>query len=183
MLSHRTAARNDLELTTQRFQIGRAGVSACSHDSWRHRLDAAGTTAKRALRSTEAACNGRKGLRLMLPELSRHATFEFFAGWIAQKHDGCSGLRAPRPYPFWTLGPITHKRWYLVPLAESDPEGPSSQYFRTLVPKTIPVMVFGTKCLTCWVLGSFGYQRIPAFGSEVVRQPEPSSGLLLRNLV
>ena len=55
------------------------------------------------------------------------------------------------------------------------PEGPSSQYLRSLVPKTIPLMVFGTKVLkNCalglctfngfgtrslkyWVLGSSGY--------------------------
>ena len=32
-------------------------------------------------------------------------------------------------------------------------EGPSTQYLRTLVPKTIPLMVFGTKGLKYWALG------------------------------
>ena len=38
----------------------------------------------------------------------------------------------------------------------SYPEGPSTQYLRTLVPKTIPLMVFGTKGLKYWVLGPSG---------------------------
>ena len=37
-----------------------------------------------------------------------------------------------------------------------DPEGPSTQYLRTLVPKTIPLMVFGTRVLKYWVLGPSG---------------------------
>ena len=35
-------------------------------------------------------------------------------------------------------------------------EGPSTQYFRVLVPKTIPLMVFGTRVLKFWVLGPSG---------------------------
>ena len=33
------------------------------------------------------------------------------------------------------------------------PEGPSTQYLRFLVPKTILLMVFGTRDLKYWVLG------------------------------
>ena len=36
------------------------------------------------------------------------------------------------------------------------PEGPSTQYLRFLVPKTIPSMVFGTRILKYWVLGPLG---------------------------
>ena len=36
------------------------------------------------------------------------------------------------------------------------PEGPSTQYLRTLVPKTIPLMAFGTRVLKYWVLGPSG---------------------------
>ena len=39
---------------------------------------------------------------------------------------------------------------HTVPLS---PEGPSTQYLRTLVPKTIPFMAFGTRILKHWVLG------------------------------
>ena len=35
---------------------------------------------------------------------------------------------------------------------KQDPEVPSTQYFRTLVPKTIPLMVFGTQILGTWTL-------------------------------
>ena len=38
----------------------------------------------------------------------------------------------------------------------SFPEGPSSQYLRFLVPKTILFMVFGTRVLSYWVLGPSG---------------------------
>ena len=39
------------------------------------------------------------------------------------------------------------------------PEGPSTQYLRTLVPKTIPFMAFGTRVLKCWVLAPSGQYR------------------------
>ena len=35
-------------------------------------------------------------------------------------------------------------------------EGPSTQYLRTLVPKTIPLMAFGTRVPRYWVLGPSG---------------------------
>ena len=38
------------------------------------------------------------------------------------------------------------------------PEGPSTQYLRTLVPHTIPLMVWGTRILKYWVLGPSGYR-------------------------
>ena len=37
------------------------------------------------------------------------------------------------------------------------PLGPSTQYLRTLVPKTLMGMVFGTRVLKCWVLGPSGW--------------------------
>ena len=37
------------------------------------------------------------------------------------------------------------------------PEGPSTQYLRTLVPKTIKGIVCGTRDLKHWVLGLSGY--------------------------
>ena len=36
------------------------------------------------------------------------------------------------------------------------PEGPSTQSLRTLVPKAINGMVFGTRVLNHWVLGPLG---------------------------
>ena len=36
------------------------------------------------------------------------------------------------------------------------PKGPSTQYSRTLVPKAMPFMVFGTRVLKYWVLGPSG---------------------------
>ena len=41
-------------------------------------------------------------------------------------------------------------------LEVQDPQGRSTQYLRTLVPKTIKGMDFGTKDPTCWVLGPLG---------------------------
>ena len=41
-------------------------------------------------------------------------------------------------------------------LEVQDPEGPSTQYLRILVPKAIKGMVFGTRVLKCWVLGPSG---------------------------
>ena len=43
------------------------------------------------------------------------------------------------------------------------PEGPSTQYLRTLVPKTIPLMVFATRVLKYWVLGPSGLCKIMTF--------------------
>ena len=41
--------------------------------------------------------------------------------------------------------------------AESlNPQGPSTQYLRSLVPNTIKSMVFGTRNLNYWVLGPSG---------------------------
>ena len=42
-----------------------------------------------------------------------------------------------------------------------NPEGSSTQYLRSLVPKTIPLMVFGTKGLKYMVLGPFGSFKGP----------------------
>ena len=40
------------------------------------------------------------------------------------------------------------------------PEGPSTQYWRTLVPNAIPLMAFGTRVLKRWLLGLSGIQPI-----------------------
>ena len=40
------------------------------------------------------------------------------------------------------------------------PKGPSTQYLRTLVPKTIPSRVFGTRVLQYWVFGPSGYAMV-----------------------
>ena len=47
-----------------------------------------------------------------------------------------------------------------------NPEGPSSQYLRTLVPNTIKGMVFGTRILKDGVLG--------LSGATMLRQPSQS---------
>ena len=39
-------------------------------------------------------------------------------------------------------------------------EGPSTQYLRTLVPKSTTLMVFGTRVLKYWVLGPSGYKQV-----------------------
>ena len=44
------------------------------------------------------------------------------------------------------------------------PEGPSTQYSRTLVPNTISSMVFGTRNLKSWVLGLSGVNVERHFG-------------------
>ena len=38
-------------------------------------------------------------------------------------------------------------------MVAGNPEGPSTQYVRTLVPRAIKNMVFGTRDLKYWVLG------------------------------
>ena len=42
-----------------------------------------------------------------------------------------------------------------VAVKESNPEGPSTQDLRPLVPKTTSLMVFGTRILKDWVLGTW----------------------------
>ena len=45
---------------------------------------------------------------------------------------------------------------YNHPEVDRIPEGPSTQHLRTLVPKAIDGMVFGTRVLKYWVLGPSG---------------------------
>ena len=52
----------------------------------------------------------------------------------------------------WCRASESRKMWQ-----DTFPEGPSTQYSRTLVPKTIPLMVFGTRVLKYWVLGASGF--------------------------
>ena len=59
-------------------------------------------------------------------------------GNYKKPHVGAEGLDGL----FWTL--------------ESVPEGPSTQYLRLLAPKTIPLVVLGTRDLKYWVLGPSG---------------------------
>ena len=47
------------------------------------------------------------------------------------------------------------------------PEGPSTQYSRTLVPKTILLMVFGTKGLKYRVLGPSGIETIYIYNIDI----------------
>ena len=63
--------------------------------------------------------------------------------------------------PKWTV----RKLWFLIGLEvaieprafqQYSPEGPSTQYLRTLVPKAIPLMVFGTRVVEYWVIGPAG---------------------------
>ena len=56
----------------------------------------------------------------------------------------CKNADPPQP-------PLQYKRQVL-----HYPEGPSTQYFRSLVPKTIRLMAFGTRDLKHWVLGPSG---------------------------
>ena len=51
------------------------------------------------------------------------------------------------------------------------PEGPSTQHIRTLVPKTVKGMVFGTRVLEYWVLGPSG-----SFLNFQPSAPRPASG-------
>ena len=44
----------------------------------------------------------------------------------------------------------------LIWAGATSPEGPSTQYLRSLIPKAIPLMVFGTRVLQYWVLGPSG---------------------------
>ena len=55
------------------------------------------------------------------------------------------------------------------------PEGPSSQYLRTLVPNTIKGMVFGTRVLKYWVLGPSKYINMEAIPGLVLK-PESLNG-------
>ena len=48
----------------------------------------------------------------------------------------------------------------------NNPEGPNTQYSRTLVPNTIKGMVLGTRVLNYWVLGPSAY-----LSCEAVQQP------------
>ena len=54
------------------------------------------------------------------------------------------------------------------------PEGPSTQYFRTLVPNTMKGMGFGTR----WVLGPFGLKR--SCSGSMPRRWLPSGGTAAR---
>ena len=55
-----------------------------------------------------------------------------------------------------------------------NPNQTSTQYLRTLVPQTIPLMVFGTRVLKYWVLGpsrnpnQTGESRVPLKGFRVI---------------
>ena len=75
-----------------------------------------------------------------------------------------------------------------------DPEGPSTQYIRTLVPKTIKGMDFGTRILKYWVLGpsgggssvgqsqsgTLGWPPLPACAAQACDRAPPASTLAHR---
>ena len=62
--------------------------------------------------------------------------------------------------PRFMLNEVPRREGALLETEDPDnltlPEGPSTQYLRTLVPKAILLMVFGTKVLKYWVLGPLG---------------------------
>ena len=58
----------------------------------------------------------------------------------------------------------------------TSPKGPSTQYRRTLVPKTLPLMAFGTRVLEDWVLGPLGRGEFRVVG---IVQGGPRVGLAL----
>ena len=49
--------------------------------------------------------------------------------------------------------------WWMLCLPSSGPEGPSTQYFRCLVPTTLKCMAFGTRGLNSCVLGPSGWEN------------------------
>ena len=55
--------------------------------------------------------------------------------------------------------PLTSKSSAYLFMKEYTPEGPSTQYFRTLVPKAINGMAFGIRVHRYWVLGPSGYLK------------------------
>ena len=58
------------------------------------------------------------------------------------------------------VAPVQQAQLYRVEVcysATTTPEGPSNQYSRTLVPKAMNGIVFGTRVLKYWVLGPSGY--------------------------
>ena len=63
--------------------------------------------------------------------------------------------------PFW--GNILRflLRKQVITKTQPNPAGPSTQYLRFLVPKTILLVVFGTRNLKYWVLGPSGKQESP----------------------
>ena len=61
------------------------------------------------------------------------------------------------------------------------PEGPSTQYLRSLVPNTIKSMVFGTRNLKYWLLGPSGMRfRVHAASHKLHVRPRCVSLGLLR---
>ena len=71
----------------------------------------------------------------------------------------------------------TYLHMYVEACLHAIPEGPSTQYIRTLVPKAIKGRVFGTRVLKCWVLGPCGYWSSWAFvGASRARNPPRSCG-------
>ena len=63
--------------------------------------------------------------------------------------------------------------------SETTPEGPSTEYLGTLVPKTIPLMIFGTRSLKYWVLGPSGCPFDHLLADPGIQNPgslDPSRG-------
>ena len=69
----------------------------------------------------------------------------------------------------------------------SYPEGPSTQNLRSLIPKTIPCMVFGTRVMKYWVLGPSELHHLSEALSQTSQakgpSPEGPSTQYLRTLV
>ena len=92
-----------------------------------------------------------------------------------QPPDMCLGLHSARPASMALSSRLESSVACASHPSTSHPEGPSTQYLRTLVPKTIPLAVFGTKGLKYWVLGpsgTGGHQPC----QEAVTEPGAESG-------
>ena len=86
---------------------------------------------------------------------AQNMVFQCQAGLLrqAQTHGPSSCLRTP------IICKVCPSARFLevLDLYLTCPRGSKHQYFRPLVPKTIPLMVFGTSVLKYWVLGPSGY--------------------------
>ena len=66
---------------------------------------------------------------------------------------------APRVERVLAMAHAHRSGWHPM-LLLACPEGPSTQCLRLLVPKTIPLMLLGTRILKYWVLGPSGIDHV-----------------------
>ena len=78
-------------------------------------------------------------------------------------------------WPSWALfrgfGPSCYVLFGSRCLPLLHPEGPSTRYLSYLIPKAIPLMAFGTRVLTHWVLGPFWDPEFPKQLTRPSRRP------------